>query len=209
MEIKDRIKEKAEELFDLYSVRSITMDEIATQLGISKKTIYTCYADKEELVDAVFCRKMEENQHRCVCDKAIAENAVHEIFLALEQVSDMLGSMNASVLYDLEKYHPSVYKKFTDYKYQFLYKMIYANIERGIKEELYREDINIDVLTRLRLTTMMISFNPTIFPVNKYKPVAVEEQILFHFLHGLSTPKGLRMIERYKQQKVKSKSHKV
>ena len=209
MEIKDRIKIKAEELFDLYSVRSVTMDEIATQLGISKKTIYTCYADKEELVDAVFCRKMQENQQHCIYDKSLAENAVHEIFLAWEQVSAMLGVMNPSVLYDLEKYHPSVYKKFTDYKFEFLYKMIYSNIERGIAEDFYRTDINADVLTRLRLATMMMSFNPTVFPASKYKPLAVEGEILFHFLYGLSTPKGLKMIEKYKQQKVKLKLQNV
>lgn len=206
MELKDRIKTKAEELFDLYSVRSVTMDEIATQLGISKKTIYTCYADKEELVDAVFCTRMEQNQERCVFDQKVAENAVHEIFLAWEAVSEMLSTMNPSILFDLEKYHPAVYKKYSDYKYQFLYKMISSNIERGIKEELYRADINIEVLTRLRLSTMMLSFNPNVFPMNKYKPVAVEEQILFHFLYGLSTAKGLKMIEKYKQQKAKIKS---
>jgi TetR/AcrR family transcriptional regulator, cholesterol catabolism regulator len=209
MEIKDRIKEKAEELFDLYSVRSVTMDEIASQLGISKKTIYTCYADKEELVDEVFCNRMKENQQQCICDKATAENAVHEIFLAWEQVSDMLSKMNPSVLYDLEKYHPGVYKKFSDYKFNFLYQMIFSNIERGKKEELYREDINIDVVTKLRLATMMLSFNPALFPGNKYKPVAVEEQILFHFLYGLATPKGLKMIEKYKQQKIKLQSQKI
>ena len=182
------------------------MDEIASQLGISKKTIYTCYADKEELVDAVFCTRMDQNQTQCVMDKGIAENAIHEIFLAWEAVAEMLGSMNPSILYDLEKYHPAVFKKFTDYKYKFLYKMIYSNIERGIKEEFYRPDINIEVLTRLRLSTMMLSFNPNVFPSSKYKPVTVEEQILFHFLHGLSTVKGLKMIEKYKQQKTKIKS---
>lgn len=209
MESKDRIKEKAEELFDLYSIRSVTMDEIASQLGISKKTIYTCYEDKEALVDEVFCNRMNENQQQCILDKSIAENAVHEIFLAWDQVSEMLSKMNPSILYDLEKYHPNVFKKYNDYKFNFLYHMIFSNIERGKKEELYRDDINIDIVSKLRLATMMLSFNPHLFPGNKYKPVAVEEQILFHFLYGLATPKGLKMIEKYKQQKLKIQSQKL
>lgn len=208
-ELKERIKQKAEELFDIYSIRSVTMDEIAGQLGISKKTIYTCYADKEELVDAVFCNRMNENQQQCLIDKAKADNAIHEIFLAWEGVSKMLTKMNPSILFDLEKYHPSVYKKFSDYKFDFLYKMIFSNIERGKKEELYREDINADILTRMRLSAMMLSFNPTFFPSNRYKPVAVEEQLLFHFLYGLATPKGLKMIEKYKLQKLKLQSNKL
>lgn len=203
--MKERILQKAEELFDRYGVRSVTMDEIASTLGISKKTIYLSFSDKEELVDAIFCSRMNENQHDCVKDSERAENAVHEVFLAWDRVSKMLSTMNPSILYDLQKYHPEVYKKYHHFKHGFMYKMISANIQRGIKEELYREDINTDILARMRIGTIMMSFNQEIFPVQKYKPVEVEECLFLHFLQGLVTAKGLKIFQKYRQQRLMQK----
>lgn len=203
--MKERILQKAEELFDRYGVRSVTMDEIASALGISKKTIYLSFSDKEELVDAIFCSRMNENQHACVKDSEMAENAVHEVFLAWDRVSKMLTTMNPSIIYDLQKYHPEVYKKYHHFKHGFLYKMISANIEKGISEELYRGDLNTDIITRLRIGTIMMSLNPEIFPSHKYKPVDVEECVFLHFLQGLVTSKGLKLFQKYRQQRLMQK----
>lgn len=203
MEVQERILQKATGLFVRYGIRSITMDEIALQLGISKKTIYQFFADKNELVDAVMIRMLANNQHCCEKDKAIADNAIHEVFLAMEMVNDMLENMNPSMLYDLEKYHPKAYEKFTQYKYKFLYKVIKENLERGSKEELYRPDIDINIMTLLRLETIMFSFNPHIIGKTKYNISEVQIHVIEHFLFGIASIKGYKLVLKYKEERKK------
>ena len=198
---KERILEKAHELFMRYGIRSVSMDDIAAQLGMSKKTLYHYYTDKEELVDAVLSTILENNRNECFADKQVASNAIHEIFLAFDMVQEMFSNMNPSIVFDLEKYHPAVYKKLQQHKKVFMYQMISQNIERGIKEELYRPEINVDTLTRFRIESMMLAFNSEIFPDNRTHLVAIQEEILEHFLYGLATGKGQKLIQKYKQQK--------
>lgn len=207
MEAKDRILQKAHELFYRYGVRSVSMDDIAVPLGMSKKTLYQYYQDKEELVGAVFLTVMEQNRTHCVRDVDVAENAIHEIFLAFDRVQEMFATMNPSILFELQKYHPRVYDQFKQFKNEFLYNIIRTNLERGLEEGLYREDIDIDVLTRFRLHSIMLSFNAEVFFADPTKMVHIEQQLLEHFLHGLATAKGTRLIQKYKQQRIKKLIH--
>src|SRR3954469_23865892 len=107
MEAKERILVKADELFNRYGIRSVSMDDIAAQLGMSKKTLYQYYADKDELVMGVFTTIMDQNRKWCTDDQKAAENAVHQVFLSFDRVQDLFANMNPSVLFDMEKYHPS------------------------------------------------------------------------------------------------------
>src|SRR4051812_44322398 len=143
MEVKERILTKAADLFMRYGIRSITMDEIATQLGISKKTIYQFFTDKDEMVSAVIDQEINKNENECIQFRQDAENAVHQLFLALESLEEMLKYTNPLMLYDLEKHHPRTYRKIKDYKYQFLYRTILENLEWGINEKIYRDDIQL------------------------------------------------------------------
>jgi AcrR family transcriptional regulator len=197
---KERILQKAHELFMRYGIRSVSMDDIAAQLGMSKKTLYQFYTDKEELVDVVLSVLLDNNRKQCLADRQKAENAVHEVFQAFDMIQEMFTNMNPSIVFDLEKYHPAVYKKFQQHKQIFLYQVIRQNLERGIKEDVYRPEINVDVLTRFRIESMMLAFNSEIFPTNRTNLVSIQEEILEHFLYGLSTVKGQRLIEKYKQQ---------
>lgn len=203
MEMKERIQAKAEELFKRYGIRSVTMDEISNQLGISKKTLYQSYADKEEIVHAVFDSIMCDNKERCLCDRENADNAIHEVFLAFDHVLQMFTEMNPAILFDLHKYHPNVYVKFNAYKYDFLYNVIKDNLQRGIKEELYRPEINVEIMTRYRIESSMLAFNTEIFPQSKKDLAGVERELLEHFLYGLATSKGTKLIHKYIQQRLK------
>ncbi|HEY0041427.1 MAG TPA: TetR/AcrR family transcriptional regulator [Flavisolibacter sp.] len=203
MEPKERILEKSHELFNKYGIRSVSMDDIATQLGMSKKTLYQHFTDKEELVDGCFSGILEHHRCRCMADQKQAENSIQEMFLALDMMQEMFAEMNPAVLFDLQKYHPAAFKKFQEFKYNFLYGVISTNLQRGIKDELYRAEIDIDVLTRLRIESVMLPFNTDIFPNNRTHLVHIEQQIFEHFLFGLATSKGLKLIQKYKNQRVK------
>lgn len=204
MDPKERILLKSNELFNRYGIRSVSMDDIATQLGMSKKTLYQYYVDKDELVNAVFDIILNSNKSQCLeCSKK-GENAIHEVFLSFDMMQDILTSMNPSVLFDMQKYHPSAYKKFQDFRNGFLYKLIRNNLERGIREEIYRPEIDTDILSKYRLFSVLLSFDPEVFPSNKTNLVYIEQQLLEHFLYGLATSKGEKLIQKYKTQRTKN-----
>lgn len=203
MEPKERILAKAHELFSRYGIRSVSMDDIATQLGISKKTVYQYYTDKNELVDAVFSHIMEGNKEHCNVCREEGKNAIDEVVRSFEMVQDLLSQMHPSVLFDMQKYHPVTYRKFEEYRSGFLYRIIRQNIEAGIKEGLYREDIDVDVLARYRLHSIMLGFDANVFPGNKTDLLYIEEQLMLHFLHGIATPKGQKLLLKHKIQRTK------
>lgn len=202
-EVKERILQRAHELYHRFGLRSVSMDEIASGLGISKKTVYQCFADKEELVAAVFNRIMEGNSVQCMADQQRADNPVHELFLAFEMMTDLLGNINPVVIYDMEKYHPAVFRKFQQHKWDFILNMIRSNLQRGVEAGLYRPEIDTDVLARFRVESMFVAFNPEAFPNNRTHLLQIEQELLLHFVHGLATSKGRRLIEKYKQQRTK------
>jgi AcrR family transcriptional regulator len=205
MEAKERILLRGHELFNKYGIRSVSMDDLAAQLGMSKKTLYQYYTDKDELVDAVFVAMMDQNQTQCKLDRQHSENPIHEVFLAFDMVQDMFANMNPSVLFEMQKYHPATFRKFQEYKNGFLYQMIRTNIEAGIKEELYRPDIDVDVVTRYRIHSIMLAFDSETFPSNRTRLVHIEQQLLEVFMYGLATAKGQKLIQKYKNQRIKNK----
>jgi len=209
MEIKDRIKQKADELFRRYGIKSVTMDEIANQLGVSKKTIYHSFSDKNELVDEVIADILKYNKDCCKSYRANSQNAIHEVFQAMEMLQIMFENMNPVILYDIERNHPATYKKFTEYKYKFLYELVKENIERGKKEELYRSDIETEVVVKVRLETMLMPFNEDIFPKNKFSLATLQQQLIEYFLFGIASMKGYKLILKYHQEKSGSKSVKI
>lgn len=207
MEITDRIKLKAHDLVMQYGIRSVSMDDIASSLGMSKKTIYQYFADKDELVEAVIADKINVNQDCCLQDRSKAKDAIHEVFLAIEMMQDMFENMNPAVIYDMEKFHPKAYAHFTQHKSNFLYKILRENIERGIQEELYRPDVDADIMVKLRLESMMLAFNQHVFPQSKYSMIHVETELTEHFLFGLASQKGHKLILKYQQERIKKNSN--
>jgi AcrR family transcriptional regulator len=201
MEAKERILEKANELYFRYGVRSITMDEIAAQCGMSKKTIYQFFEDKDALVAAVMDREMTETQTRCIGTQQESENAIHEVVLAMQTVIKLFDSMHATLMFDLQKHHPESYLKIQQHKSKFLFELTKENIERGQQEGLYRQELNAEIMAAVRLeTTFMAIRGDLAFPKNRYSPSQVIQEITDHFLHGLATETGLKLIEQYKQE---------
>ncbi|MET0392747.1 MAG: TetR/AcrR family transcriptional regulator [Chitinophagaceae bacterium] len=204
MDIKERIMMKAEELFMQYGIRSVSMDDIANNLGMSKKTLYQYYADKDELVHAVVDSHINGIQSDCIGCRDEARDAVHEIFITMERIMDEFNNMNPMLLYDLEKFHFSAYQRFREHKDKFLAQMIRENLEWGIKDELYRPEIDVDVICKFRLESMMIPFNVSVFPPGKYNLADLSEKIIAHFVYGLATVKGHKLIQKYNQQRQKN-----
>ena len=207
MEPKERIASKAEELFMQYGIRSVSMDDIANNLGMSKKTLYQYFADKDELVEAVVEGHITEVQGDCMNCRTNATDAIHEIFLTMEHIAEEFNNMNPMLVYDLEKFHFKAYQRFKNYKDKFLLQIIRNNIEWGIKEELYRPDLNIDVLSKFRIESILIPFNVAVFPPGKYNLAKTSEIMIEHFVYGLATVKGHKLIQKYNEQRQKNYSY--
>lgn len=199
MDTKSKILNGAEELFFKYGIKSVTMEDIAKHLGISKKTIYQFYSDKNELVEIFMAERLKENEHEC---RLIAKNAANviEIFFALmEHLGVMFSNMNPKLFYDLQKYHPNTWKLFKQFKEGFIELMVQDSLKRGMKEGFVRKDINTKIIARLRMEEVEMGFNPELFPPNKFKIIDVQLALLDHFLHGVCTLKGHKLINKHKQ----------
>ena len=200
---KVRIREKAKELFLRYGIRSVSMDDIANQLGMSKKTIYQYFTDKNELVDAVVDEEVNDMQSDCLRCSETARDPIEEIFLTVDQIIEQLGNMNPMVLYDLEKFHVRAYQRFMEHRNRFLLQIIKKNLEWGIREDLYRSDLDVDVLSKFRLESMMIPFNIDLYPPSKYKLADVTKIIIEHYVFGVASLKGHKLILKYQQHRNK------
>jgi AcrR family transcriptional regulator len=207
MDIKERIQAKTHELFMRYGIRSVSMDDIAEQLGMSKKTLYQYFKDKDELVDGVVEGHINMIQTDCTGCRQEAQDAIHEIYITMEKILDQFANMNPMLLNDLEKFHFKAYQRFREHKDKFLAQVIRQNIEWGIREELYRPDLNVDVICKFRLESMMIPFNIAVFPPGKYNLAALSGIIIEHFVYGLATIKGHKLIQKYNQQRQKNTSY--
>ena len=207
MEPKERILLKAEELFMQYGIRSVSMDDISNNLGMSKKTLYQYFADKDELVEAVVDGHINEVEGDCINCRTNATDAIHEIFLTMEHIMEELNNMNPMLLYDLEKFHFKAYQRFKNYKDKFLLQIIRNNIEWGIKDELYRTGLNIDILSKYRIESIMIPFNVAVFPPGKYNLAKTSEVMIENFTYGLATIKGHKLIQKYNEQRQKNLSY--
>jgi len=189
-----------------YGFRSVTMDEIAGQTGISKKTLYQFFEDKDALVEAVMRSELDYMQTQCTKQMKEAENAIEEIFLDMDAMEVVMDAMNPQIVFDLEKFYPKTFEKFKKHKNNFLLDAIKKNLERGIEEEVYRNDFDVDIIARFRLESAFLIFNPELFPHIKYSLNKVSTEIYYHYLHGIATPKGKKLIDKYILQRKKSKS---
>ena len=198
MEVHNRILAKAEEMFLRYGIRSVTMDDMATELGMSKKTLYQFFADKDELVLEVVKVYTQRSREDCDCVRAKAKDAIHENLLTMERVMSDLSNMNPMILFDLQKFHHKAFSVFLEYKKSYLLVFIRENIQRGIREQLYRSDVELEILSRYRLESMLIPFNMALFPPAEFNFLQIVKQIADNFIYGLVTPEGYQLFESYK-----------
>ena len=200
--MENRILWKALDLMLFHGVKHVTMDDLATQLGISKKTIYQFYKDKDTLVKAVVEVALEEHVYKHTKAQNDAENSVHEIFLMLEEMQAMFKSMNPIAMSELAKYYPEAFVKIDQFKNEFMLSIIKNNLIKGIEQGVYRDNIDIEILSKYRLATLFVPFDIHVFPQNKFDLGNVNFQIIENFIYGVMTLEGIRLMEQYKQEKI-------
>lgn len=199
-DIKERILRGAQELFMKYGVRSVSMDDIARHLSVSKKTLYQYFADKDEIVTTVAEFHLRQEQAQYEGMRATSENAIDELVKISTCIKRDLQKMNPSLLFDLRKYHPKAWAQWLGHKQQYMGQSIIRNLKQGVSEGFFRPEIHTDILAAARLEMIQITFDEQVFPADKYNIAEVNLQLFEHFVYGVLTEKGRKVFEKYKQQ---------
>ncbi len=199
MEVKERIIKKATEMFFRYGVKSVTMDDISRELGISKKTLYLHFADKDELVYQMFSCEMEHDECEWQDLQSEYPNVIERLLKENELMRDSFKDMNPSLLHDIKRFHPRTWDSFEQHKKGFLLEQAKLTLQEGIKEGYFRADIQIDILAVLRIEQIELGFSTHLFPANTS---ILDIQLIFmdHFIRGILTKKGLEIYEHFKNK---------
>ncbi|GHB82893.1 TetR/AcrR family transcriptional regulator [Persicitalea jodogahamensis] len=200
--MKERILKAAVDLFWRYGVKSVTMDDIAKELGISKKTIYQQFNDKDAIVKEVVERELDCEQTDIDRLEAEASDPIEEVMRTSDYIRASFATVSPVLLNDLKKYHPKAWALFQKHKHEHIIQGISGNLRRGMEAGLYRSDINVDVLARMRVEQIEMAFDPAIFPPQKFAIIEVHVQLIHHFLRGILTDQGFEVYNNYAEKSV-------
>lgn len=198
-ETKEKILDGVEVLFMKYGIRSVTMDDIARHLAISKKTLYQHFADKDDLIYKMSESFLERTFKRYQEIAERAKNSIEELRLVSGCMKEDMEHINPSVLFDLEKYHPKAWNLWVEHKTKVIEKSVIRNIHKGIADGYFRAEIQPEVVAITRLILLESAFDSRVFPHNKFNLAEVQLQLFDFFVHGLCTEKGKKLYQKYKE----------
>lgn len=203
LDSREKLLRGAEDLFMRYGMRSVSMDDIARSLGISKKTIYQHFADKDDVVASVARANME--RHRVQFDKIAAEskNAVEEIVKLSFCMKESLRTVNPSWLFDMQKYHQRAWNDWQEYKQQFIRQNVIRSLKQGMEEGYFRREMKTEIIATMRLEQVQMAFDHMVFPREQYDVVEVHAELFDHFVHGILTEKGRKLYQKYYKENCK------
>ncbi|TAE23002.1 MAG: TetR/AcrR family transcriptional regulator [Cytophagales bacterium] len=194
--MKEKILEEAERLFWKYGVRSITMDDIARRLAISKKTIYQHFSDKEDILTQVTQYRMAKDHEMMCCATTEAQTPIHEVMAMLDMLRQNADNVNPALVMDIKRYYPKAWAIYGEFKENFIMKSIIDNIRRGINDGYFRADVNPEILARMRVEQIEMVFEMLAFP-QSYDMITVQQELTHHFVRGLLTEKGFSIYNQY------------
>jgi TetR/AcrR family transcriptional regulator, cholesterol catabolism regulator len=196
IEKQEEILDKSAELFRNYGIRSITMDDISRELGISKKTLYQFVSDKDELVDMVVKHilKVLFSQFECISQRA--QNAIEELFEVNRFVHTVLKSYSPTFEYDLKKYYPEIYRTLVESKREKMYASVLENIQNGKKQGIFRSDMNEEIIAKIHVSRMETLHDNTMFSLEDMMKGHIFREIFVYHIRGMANEKGIMFLEK-------------
>ena len=187
---------KVRELYISYGIKSITMDDVAKELGISKKTLYQYVTDKDDLVGKFIDNEIAMRQEEiCNCFRH-GLNAIEELFEISLYMNRLMRNQNPATEYDLKKYYPQHFQKTEKARREGMYEYILLNLKKGIKEGLYREEMNKDIIAKLYLSRAENTHLNELFNKEEFTSIKIFIEILTYHVRGIATEKGIGVLER-------------
>lgn len=201
MDYRQRIVDEAAEMFRTYGIRAVTMDMLAARMGISKRTIYEVFKDKEELLSGVLENMKEKQAH--LMERVLSEsgNVMEAIFKMMDLMTEHLRNMSPAFRLDMMKYHREVVNKALESRE---ISISYNNTEilkRGIKEGLFRKDIDIDITNKCLTEVARLANDTDDIATGSYPDEQVIRNFYINYLRGISTQEGLKHIDKYEKKK--------
>ena len=194
----ERIILGGEELFLKAGIKSVTMDDIAKHLGMSKKTIYQFFKDKNELVIALVQKKLKEDEDLMGDIVSKSTNVIEGMINMMKCSEDIFARINPIVIHDMQKYHPDAWKQFQNFKSGVIVQTLEELLKKGIEQGYIRHDIDVKVIARMRMIQVEMGFNTTFFPHSEFNVWKVQQQFLEHFNYGVCTLEGYKLLDEYR-----------
>ncbi|AKD02623.1 TetR/AcrR family transcriptional regulator [Pontibacter korlensis] len=198
-DIKNKILQAAFSLFCQRGIKSVSMDNIAQHLAMSKKTLYKWFKNKDQVVFESTAGYLATVQKDCKMLIEGTENAIDELFKIMDLTKQVFSIIHPSIFHDLQKYHGDSWDLWVQHKQKFMLGKVKENIVRGIGEGLYRKDLDVEIMARMRLAVLELPFNAAVFPPHQYNIKQVQLAVLEHYMLGMATLKGHKLINEYKQ----------
>jgi AcrR family transcriptional regulator len=194
-EEKRRIITKVAELYLKYGIKSVTMDDVARELGISKKTLYKYVSNKEDLVKLFveFVHEHKECEMQEIQDKKI--NAIEKLFEVNKLVLKMLKNYNPSIEYDLKKHYPEQFLEISSFRKERMYKAVMSNLNLGKDEGLYRKEIDSNIIAKVHVSRIENSFSNEVFTIEEITSANFVNEIMIYHLRAIVNKKGLEILE--------------
>lgn len=186
---------RVEELFFKLGIKSITMDDVARELGISKKTLYAFVENKDDLVSKVMDRHIAT---LCMDDEALhaaSTDAVDEMCRVIKQIMADMGQMKPNVVHEMQKYHREVWDRINDFQQTYILNMARQNLEWGIRDGLYRNDFDLETTARFYIAGAMSIFDEQYFPKPPYTFEGLFREFIVNYLHSIVSEKGLEILK--------------
>lgn len=181
----DNILNIAASLFKMNGLYSTTMDDIAHEMRISKKTIYKKYKSKKEILIEISVKYFKDHTEQYE-NLENSKNAADELLLMIQNLSDLFSDLHPRMIYELKKYYPEIWELFVKHSNNVILKKITQNLKRGIEEGIFRQNINCNLVAKLTLTQIQLIFDPNHFPKNQYPTKEILQQFVKMYLNGIS-----------------------
>lgn len=195
MELKSaEILNRASKIILTYGIKSVTMDDLAKKLGISKKTLYVHFGDKRKMILTLVTNNIALDKAECELKRSVALNAIDEMFQVTSFVSERLKIANVSFFYDLRMGYPKAYKAIEDYESGYIYQTILKNLERGVNEKIYRNDMDPEVVAKVYMLNVNTVFGGDLFRFTKKSPYDLFLEIFHLHMRGIVNEKGLKLL---------------
>ena len=191
-----KLLEKVNELYQKYGIKSVTMDDVSRELGISKKTLYQYVQNKEELVQQVIIQKNLKNEERYKSVTSGELNAIESLIEVNKLVCSMMREHNPSIEYDLKKYYPEIYARLRKVSREKMYDGVLANLIQGKKEGLYREDLNEVIIAKLYVSRILNLSDDDIFTKEEMMHPDFGYNIMLYHIRGVANEKGLGILDK-------------
>lgn len=195
--MKEKIVHKASELFINLGFKSVTMDDIANEMGISKKTIYSHYSNKSDLVREATMYLFHTITDGIECIRDLEKNPIEELYEIKKLVMLHLKNEKSSPQYQLQKYYPEVHNTLKKMHFENMHDCVIQNLTRGIEMGLYRQNINIEFISRIYFNGVNGTKDTSLFPVDRFPKEQLMEDYLEYHLRGIVTKEGLQTLNRF------------